>query len=208
MRLGLLITLFLLPAVAYAVEYEDDVLPILEDHCLKCHGPDTQKAGLRVDQRLSLLRGGDGGFASLVPGDTGKSHLIDRIRSRDEIDQMPPKGKRLSDEEIEVLEQWIRDGAEWPGQMEALEEIQSDHWAFAPVVRPELSARGGNPIDSFVNAELARKGLTANGPADPRSLVRRVSTILTGLLPEPQRVARFVEEYAATPEGAYMRLVD
>ncbi len=208
MRSGLLITLFLLPPVAHAVEYEADVLPILENHCLKCHGPDTQKAGLRVDQRLSLLRGGDGGFASLVPGDTGKSHLIDRIRSKDEIDQMPPKGQRLSDEEIEVLEQWIRDGAEWPGQMEALEKIQSDHWSFAPVVRPELPARGGKPIDAFVNTELIRRGLTANGPADPRSLVRRVSTILTGLLPEPERVARFLEDYAADAEGAYTELVD
>ena len=93
MRFGLLFSFFLLPTVGYAVEYEDDILPILEDHCLKCHGPDTQKAGLRVDQRLSLLRGGDGGFPSLVPGNAAKSHLIERIRSSDASLQMPPKGE-------------------------------------------------------------------------------------------------------------------
>ena len=208
MRFGLLITLFLLPTVGYAVEYEDDILPILEDHCLKCHGPDTQKAGLRVDQRLSLLRGGDGGFPSLVPGNAAKSHLIERIRSSDASLQMPPKGERLTEEEIEALERWIRDGAEWPGQMQALEAIQSNHWSFTPVVRPKVPAHSGNPIDSFVNAELAEKGLTANGPAEPRSLMRRVSTVLTGLLPEPRRVARFVADYAADPDGAYKGLVD
>lgn len=208
MRFGLPITLFLLPAVVFAVDYEDDILPILEDHCVKCHGPDTQKAGLRVDQRLSLLRGGDGGFPSLVPGEVVKSHLIERIRSKDPIDRMPPKGKRVSDDEIEVLEQWIRDGAEWPGQMEALEELKSDHWAFAPVVRPEVLTDSERPIDLFINAELARNGLTANGPAEPRALVRRVSTILTGILPEPQRVAQFLNDYASDPEGAYGELVD
>ncbi|HCQ33880.1 MAG TPA: hypothetical protein DIV54_10300, partial [Verrucomicrobiales bacterium] len=57
-------------------------------------------------------------------------------------------------------------------------------------------------------AELAEKGLTANGPAEPRSLMRRVSTVLTGLLPEPRRVARFVADYAADPDGAYKGLVD
>ena len=205
---GSLITFFLLSAVAIAVEYEDDVLPILEDHCVKCHGPDKQKAGLRVDQRLSLLRGGDAGFPSLVPGAPVKSHLIERIRSRDASEQMPPKGERLSEEEVELLEQWIRDGAEWPGQMQDLGAIQSNHWSFAAVVRPDVPAAAGNPVDSFITAKLAGKGLTANGPADARSLIRRVSTILTGLLPEPGRVARFLQDYAADAEGAYMELVD
>ena len=208
MNFGSLLTLFLLSAVAYAVEYEDDILPILEDHCLKCHGPDKQKAGLRVDQRWSLLRGGDGGFPSLVPGDASKSHLIERIKSRDASEQMPPKGERLSEEEIELLEQWIAGGAEWPGQMQALEAIQSDHWSFAPVVRPKIVFGENNPIDSFINAKLAARGITANGPADARSLIRRVSTILTGLLPEPRRVARFLEDYARDQDGAYTELVE
>ena len=208
MNSGSLLILCLLSAVAYAVEYEDDILPILEDHCLKCHGPDKQKAGLRVDQRLSLLRGGDGGFPSLVPGDASKSHLIERIKSRDASEQMPPKGERLSEEEIELLEQWIKGGAEWPGQMQALEAIQSDHWSFAPVVRPTIVFGENNPIDSFINAKLAARGLIANGPADARSLIRRVSTILTGLLPEPRRVARFLEDYARDQDGAYAELVE
>ena len=208
MNFGSLLTLFLLSAVAYAVEYEDDILPILEDHCLKCHGPDKQKAGLRVDQRWSLLRGGDGGFPSLVPGDASKSHLIERIKSRDASEQMPPKGERLSEEEIELLEQWIAGGAEWPGQMQALEAIQSDHWSFAPVVRPKIGFGENNPIDSFINAKLAARGIAANGPADARSLIRRVSTILTGLLPEPRRVARFLEDYARDQDGAYTELVE
>ena len=121
---------------------------------------------------------------------------------------MPPKGERLSEEEIELLEQWIAGGAEWPGQMQALEAIQSDHWSFAPVVRPKIVFGENNPIESFINAKLAARGLSANGPADARSLIRRVSTILTGLLPEPRRVARFLEDYARDQDGAYAELVE
>ena len=56
-----------------AVDFEKEILPILQENCLDCHGPDKQKSEFRVDQRAVMLKGGDSGLAGLVPGDPGGS---------------------------------------------------------------------------------------------------------------------------------------
>ena len=107
MRIGAVVIVFAFPASLGAVDYETEIRPILEERCLDCHGPDKQKAELRVDRRMSLLRGGDGGLPALVPGNPMKSHLLERIRSEDPDERMPSKGDPLSEGEIGLLEQWI-----------------------------------------------------------------------------------------------------
>ncbi|MDG2123944.1 MAG: hypothetical protein P8J87_09620, partial [Verrucomicrobiales bacterium] len=77
---------------AHAVDFEKQILPILKDNCIKCHGPEKQKSELRVDQRASLLLGGDSGIAALVPGDPQASYLIEVIDGSDPEILMPPKG--------------------------------------------------------------------------------------------------------------------
>ncbi len=76
-----LIALALSPSAARAVDFEKEIWPILEENCRDCHGPDKQKAGLRIDKRAILLRGGDSGLASIVPESPLKSHLLELIRS-------------------------------------------------------------------------------------------------------------------------------
>jgi hypothetical protein len=66
--------------VAAAVDFKQEILPILEEHCLKCHGPEKQKSEFRVDQRAVMLKGGDSGHAGIVPGDPKKSYLIEVIK--------------------------------------------------------------------------------------------------------------------------------
>ncbi|MEC9056238.1 MAG: c-type cytochrome domain-containing protein, partial [Verrucomicrobiota bacterium] len=178
MRTILFVAFVLVPLARGAVDYETDIRPILEERCLDCHGPDKSKAELRVDRRVSLLRGGDGGLPAIAPGNTMKSHLLERVRSMDPDERMPPKGDALGKEEVELLRKWIEEGADWPGQMEELGELVTDHWSFQPVRRPVPPEEARNPVDAFLNARLAEKGLKPNGATDARALIRRVSVIL------------------------------
>lgn len=193
---------------ASAVDYEKDIAPIFEESCLDCHGPDKEKSGFRVDRRALMLRGGDTGIPTIVPGDWEGSYLMDVVTHLDEEMAMPPKGDPLAEKEIKLLEEWVNAGAEWPGQMDTEHKLETDHWSFQPVVRPDVPASEKNAVDFFVNAKLKEAGLEANAAADPRSLIRRVSVILTGLPPQPDRVKRFVEEYPANPDTVYGDLVD
>ena len=91
------------------VNFEDDVLPLLQDYCMDCHGPEKKKSGFRLDRRVYLLKGGDSGFPAVVSGDLKKSFLLELIKSKDPEERMPPKGDAMFDDEIALLEQWIED---------------------------------------------------------------------------------------------------
>lgn len=193
-----------------AVDYQNDIEPILAGRCLDCHGPDKQKSQLRVDKRALLLKGGDSGLPSIVPGNAEKSHLLDLVKGTNPDEIMPPKGAPLTSAEISLLEKWIEEGAPWPGQMEDTAAVQTtSHWSFQSVERPDKpNSDAKNPIDAFLNAKLSEAGLEPNGPADARSLIRRASIILTGLPPTPERVESFQDAYERHPEEAYLELVD
>src|SRR3954447_25674042 len=154
--------------------FETQVRPILVDSCYKCHGPDKQKANLRLDSRASALRGGDSGPA-VVPGNLEESLLITAIGHADEVLKMPPS-KKLDDPKVAALTRWVEMGAPWPGastraeapKLTAKGEYQVGdkdraHWAFRPVVRPAPppvldGAWGANPIDAFIRSGLVVKG--------------------------------------------------
>src|SRR5207237_900859 len=119
------------------------------------------KGGLLLDTREAMLKGGDNG-ASVVPGDPEKSLLIKAVRYTDENLQMPPKGKKLSSEQISELEAWVKMGAPAPalpaGQLSEKEAKQKSHWAFQPIHKQEIPKVKSeewvvNAIDSFVEAK-------------------------------------------------------
>lgn len=97
--------------------FEEKVRPVLVAKCVACHGPDKQKAGLRLDSLVGLLRGGDSG-AAIEPGDAEASNLIVAIRH--ESWEMPPDGK-LTDDEVTAIVAWVQNGAHWPGTKTAAE---------------------------------------------------------------------------------------
>src|SRR5688572_26106191 len=102
------------PPASRQVDFQRDVQPILTTHCLKCHGPDKQKSGFRVDARDAFLRGGDVHAPNVYPGKSAESPLIHFVAGLDEEMRMPQKGDPLSAEQIGLLRAWIDQGAVWP----------------------------------------------------------------------------------------------
>ena len=204
----LLLFLPLLPLLGSTINFEDDIQPLLEDYCIDCHGPDKQKSGFRVDRRVHLLKGGDTGLPAVIPNNPAGSYLIEVIKSSDPEIGMPPKGGKLFDDEVELLEKWIAEGAIWPGQMEDKIEEGTDHWAFKEIKRPKVPTASSNPIDAFIDYRLKKEGIPKGKGTDPHTLIRRVSIVLTGLPPQPSRVVQFLSEYQKDPQLAYLSLVE
>jgi len=190
------------------IDFVKHVQPIFEEHCVHCHGSDEQESGLRLDRRATMLRGGDLGQPTIVPGKPEKSFLLDVVKHLDPQTKMPPDEEKLPGKKIAILEAWIKQGANWPGQMKDVAEARSKHWSFQPVKRPSVPAGESSPIDAFLAARLKSEGLAFSKPTDARSLVRRASIVLTGLAPTPEQTKRFVAESENNVDLAYEALVD
>src|SRR5262249_54050383 len=90
--------------------FEARVRPILQAHCLQCHGSVKARGGLSPTSREALLQGGTRGPA-VSPTRPGDSLLLQAVNHRDL--KMPPRGK-LSAAQIDTLERWVKMGVPWP----------------------------------------------------------------------------------------------
>jgi hypothetical protein len=197
--------------------FEKRIRPVLVERCYSCHSAVAEKVkgNLLLDTRDGLLKGGDGG-PSVVPGDPAKGLLIKAIKWTDDDLKMPPK-KRLPADVVADFETWIRGGAADPrrGAAAPASKLPPDFaaarrsWPFIPLKEPALPAAEGdwarNPIDRFLLAKLAEKGLRPAPDADKRTLIRRVTFDLTGLPPTPEEVEAFL---ADSSPGAFTTVVD
>ncbi|MBT4276861.1 MAG: DUF1549 domain-containing protein, partial [Verrucomicrobia bacterium] len=193
------------------IKFERDIAPILKERCIDCHGEAKEKSGLRLDTRANMLRGGDSGLAAVIPGNPEKSYLLEVVKHLDPDVMMPPDEDRIPAKEIHLLVRWIKAGSIWPGQMATVEEMKSDHWSFQAIRRPdspEEYASHSNPIDRFLLKRLDEDKLTFSDPAVPRSLIRRVSIVLTGLPPTLAETKTFLAAYEKDSDEAYELLVD
>jgi len=192
-------------AAAPKLSFNRDVRPILSDNCFQCHGPDEkQRQGkLRLDQKEHAFAPAESGKAALVAGKIDASELVTRIVTTNADELMPPpsSGKQLKPREIELLKQWIAEGAEYEG-----------HWAFITPTRPteptvptRLQSWPQNPIDKFVLAKMLQAGLTPAKEASRETLIRRVSLDLTGLPPTLPEIDDFLKDNSPR---AYERVVD
>lgn len=171
------------------VDYAKSIQPILAKHCYACHGPDTQESSLGLHNAESAYAETDSGLYAIVPGSPETSEMLNRIRSTDEFDRMPPEGKRLSADEMELIENWISQGAAY-----------TEHWAFQPIQQvsvpnflPHQDASRdwpdgflNNPIDAFILDSLTENGLRPAAPAPDATWFRRVYYAVTGLPPTYQ----------------------
>jgi hypothetical protein len=197
-------------AASEAEFFEKRIRPVLAEHCLDCHGPKKQQAGLRLDSLNGLLKGADSG-AVVIPGDADNSPLVQAVRHSGPV-KMPPKGK-LKPEAVEALTAWVKMGLPWPETRAAVKpdaDAGKRHWAFQPIRNPPLPAVRdcawpSTSLDSFILAKLEAKGLAPSPRADKRTLIRRATFDLTGLPPAPEEVAAF--EADASPD-AFAKVVD
>ncbi|HEX7897876.1 MAG TPA: PSD1 and planctomycete cytochrome C domain-containing protein [Planctomycetota bacterium] len=181
-------------AIALALVLQDAfserVAPVLRAKCAGCHGEDPAKlkGELDVTSRAGLLKGGESGQPSILPGDPEKSPLYVAVTRRDPEFKMPPKDRdKLSAEEVEAFRAWIAGGAPWPSSGWSGGSA-ADRWAFLPV--KDVAPPGdGHPVDAFLGAALRAKDLAPAPAADRATLLRRVTFDLTGLPPTPEEVA-------------------
>ncbi|MDG1896131.1 MAG: DUF1553 domain-containing protein [Fuerstiella sp.] len=192
------------------VDYTKHIAPILETHCFDCHGADAQEAGLRLDRRANLLRGGGSGEPSIIPGDSGASHLMQLVSGNDSKLIMPPEGDRLSADQIGWLKKWIDAGAIMPAELSGAEKLTTDHWSFQSVKRPEVPVVEGaaNPVDAFVLDRLRREGLKRSESADAAVRVRRLYLVMHGLPPTPQQLDAAVAKLSAGSPDAWGQMID
>ncbi len=193
----LLVSAFWLPDLMSAgeVDFTGDVLPLLTDHCIDCHGPDEQESKLRLDSMVSSLSGGESGEPAVVPGNSEMSYLVELVTSEDESLRMPPDGESLSEAEIGVLRAWIDDRDAWRSAGETLRSQTVDHWSLKPLVRPVVESPGSTrEIDFFIQQKLEASGLAMSDRAERRRLIRRLFLVMHGVAPTPQRVQSFVDD--------------
>lgn len=137
---------------ATQTHFQDKVLPILRDQCLRCHGTKSQ-GELRLDSLSSALAGGESGEPAIVPGDPDASPLIILVRDGD----MPPTDDGLTQQQVADLEQWVRDGAEWPTsglRVDSLAEAPTTNDA-AFLRRAYLDTVGVGPTSDEIKGFLA-----------------------------------------------------
>ena len=191
------------PPAKHVVDFKKEIWPLFQEHCVKCHGPDQQKSGYRIDIAELALEGGEMGEA-VIPGNSAKSPLIHFISGLDEEVVMPPKGDPFNAKTVGLIRAWIDQGADWPDNVGAKAVDRMDHWAFKKITWPG-SPRFMQPIDAFIKVRLESKKLGFNPRADKRTLIRRLYLVMHGLPPTPEQVEAFVKD---DQPGAFTRLVD
>jgi mono/diheme cytochrome c family protein len=177
--------------------------PILAERCVQCHGPGNTLSEFDLTTRTSLLKGGKQGV-DVVPGRPDESRLFQWVSAG----KMPP-GRKLEESEIASIREWIEQGARWGGsQSIGVERPRAslDWWSLQTprkVGPPKLDGIT-NPIDAFVLAKLREKGLDFAPAADSRTLLRRLSFDLHGIVPKPELMSmpyeRAIDYLLSSPE--------
>jgi len=190
--LGLIV--FSMAAAPTGIDFDTAVKPVLVRHCLSCHGPQTKRAGLRLDTAAAALEGGASGPA-LVPGNSAKSLIIRAMAGEEGLERMPPRGDRVTAAELATIAAWIDAGAK-PGMTEAVQgPTKPTLWSLTPPKAiPIPAGEPSHPIDRFVRQRLAREKLLPSPEADKRTLLIRLALDLTGLPPEEKDLREFLAD--------------
>jgi hypothetical protein len=189
------------------IDFSTEVKPILNKHCISCHGGVKRNGGFSLLFRTEALDTTESGKPVIIPGDAKHSEMIRRLTATDPEVRMPYKEEPLSKEQIEILTQWIDEGAQW-----------GDHWAYVaptevevPMSKTLLSGFFSeqewpkNEIDYFILDKLKKENLSPAAVTEKSTLLRRAYLDIIGLPPTPEQAGKFLED--ESPQ-AYENLVD
>ncbi len=186
------------------VEFNRDIRPILTKHCTACHGGVKEAGEISFIYREKALAPGKSGEIPIVPGKPAESEMLRRLRSTDPEEVMPkPKhGPPLPADQIDLIERWIAQGAEW-----------QNHWSFVPPTETAVANISDDKwpcsaIDRYIMQRLDREKLKPSAEAPPDEWLRRVSFDLTGVPPSPDELAAYQNELAKDPLAARVAVVD
>ena len=187
---------------AAASAYEKEIKPVLKERCYACHGALKQKAGLRVDT-VAFIKEAN----VIASGDPEKSELVQRIRSNDEEERMPPEGHALTQVEVKAITDWITAGALAP-EGERPEDDPLEHWAFQKIERPDIPKVDGisHPVDALLAAKQKDRGIIPVAAVDRKLAIRRLYLDLIGLPPTRGQLEdnrpweAIVDELLASPQ--------
>jgi len=198
------------PLAAEPVNFAKQIAPILQNHCLRCHKPGNAKGDLNLTTRTALI---DGGY--LLPKQPEESYLLEVITSQNSNPPaMPKAGQPLSKTQVQLIRQWVTEGATWPEGIVLREKAKGDKtwWSLQKLSAAKVPSPAGlpagwrkHPIDRFIGHQLLENKLTPSAPADKRTLIRRATYDLIGLPPTPDEVAAFLEDDSP---AAYEKLID
>ena len=150
------------------IQYRRDILPILRDHCYSCHGPQKQESNFRIDVKSRALGSADFGDPPINIGNSDLSPLIEFVSGKDPSLMMPPKdsGNSITEEQIQILRQWIDQGANWPDKLSGEDQLvlKTDHWSFQPIrkfdpplISDELSKKFPAHTEATISCACARR---------------------------------------------------
>ena len=166
--------------------WSEKVQSLLDVQCVKCHGPIEQKSELELDTPEAVLRGGYEGEV-IVPGHPEKSRLYQYLAA-DSDPHMPPK-KQLTDEEREIIREWIVALGRAPAEDAAapdqpvLESTSSETRSFESPTQA---------IDALVAEGWERRGISPAAAAADRTWCRRVYLDLVGRIPTSDELSAFL----------------
>ncbi len=183
-------------AAAEKVDFAHDVVPILKEHCGKCHTGEKKKGGLSLNTRASLLAGGENGKAA-IPGKSAASDMIKRMLSKDELERMPPEGPRVPAEKIATLSRWINEGLAWEEGFTFGQRVYEPPLKPRRPVLPAAADGRENPIDRIIDAYLKERKLPRPVDGGDEAFIRRASMDIIGLLPTPEELAAFRKDQAS-----------
>ena len=206
---SLVVTIFLFTITLShkPVDFSRQVKPIINKHCIACHGGVKAKNNFSLLFRDEALANTKSGKPAIIPGDPDGSEMIRRLTLNDPEERMPYQHDPLAEEEIQILRKWIKEGAHW-----------GEHWAYVPVKdvpvpQPEIffgllaidSDWAKNSVDNFIEKKLNELDVKPSPEADKRTLLRRVSLDIIGMPPPDSIAQAFLNDSSDT---AYQQLVD
>ena len=181
------------------------VRAIFAHNCYKCHGDEKIKGELRLDRKNMAFKGGENGPV-IIPGNAAESELFRRINlPPSHKEAMPSKGKKLSDDDIAVINYWIEKGAPWPDGPDKNEVFKNAALAPRNPVLPAASGIHTNPVDRWTNQYFVKNKIEWPELVDDRTYLRRIFLDIIGLLPSQEDIQAFSKDNRPDKRAVWSR---